>query len=62
MASLKVYQQKRKFSSTPEPKGLALSSSQKRFVIQKHAANRLHYDLRLENHGVMPKLGSSKGA
>ncbi len=61
MASLKVYQQKRKFSSTPEPKGLALSSSQKRFVIQKHAANRLHYDLRLENHGVMLSWAVPKG-
>src|SRR5260370_15668780 len=47
--SLEEYAKKREFEkcSEPEPK-LSKSGKGRRFVIQKHAASRLHYDLRLE--------------
>lgn len=54
--SLKEYAKKRDFGRTPEPAG---AESPKRppegliYVIQKHAASRLHYDLRLEENGVL---------
>ncbi|MDP8985770.1 MAG: DNA ligase D [Pseudomonadota bacterium] len=61
--SLARYQQKRDFSQTAEPSGrLAVSpSSQLRFVIQKHAASHLHYDLRLELDGVFKSWAVTKG-
>jgi bifunctional non-homologous end joining protein LigD len=47
--SLKEYARKRDFKNTPEPDAkLARSGKGRRFVIQKHAASRLHYDFRLE--------------
>ncbi len=57
------YRQKRDFTQTAEPSGrLAVSpSSQLRFVIQKHAARRLHYDLRLELDGVFKSWAVTKG-
>src|SRR5262245_55506107 len=47
---LATYRAKRDFSRTAEPRGEATvaSDGQLRYVIQKHAATRLHYDLRLE--------------
>ncbi len=59
---LKTYQKKRDFSRTPEPKGsqLASSNSQK-FVIHKHASRALHYDLRLEDEGVLKSWAIPKG-
>lgn len=60
--SLKVYQAKRKFTKTPEPRGLVHpSANQRRFVIQKHDATALHYDLRLEHNGVMLSWAVPKG-
>ncbi len=60
--SLKVYQAKRKFAKTPEPRGLVHpSANQRRFVIQKHDATALHYDLRLEHGGVMLSWAVPKG-
>ncbi|MFO7562505.1 MAG: DNA ligase D [Enhygromyxa sp.] len=53
MAGLEAYRQKRDFSSTPEPPGEPRESGERRFVIQEHAARRLHYDLRLEHEGVL---------
>src|SRR5271168_4648041 len=50
---LQVYRKKRNFSVTPEPRGRKQSRAGGRFVIQKHAARRLHYDLRLELDGVL---------
>lgn len=48
------YVKKRKFSKTPEPKTKEKKSSKKNiFVIQKHHASHLHYDLRLEIKGVL---------
>ncbi len=51
---LSQYKQKRKFSQTPEPKGKIKSSGKKLiFVIHKHWARNLHWDLRLEMNGVL---------
>lgn len=52
--TLTKYKQKRKFSETPEPKGkIKKSSGKKIFVIHKHYASHLHWDLRLEINGVL---------
>src|ERR1700744_4636287 len=61
--SLVRYQQKRDFSQTAEPSGerAVSSSSQLRYGIQKHAATRLHYDLRLELDGVFKSWAVTKG-
>ena len=50
--NLKGYQEKRDFKKTTEPQG-TLSGDGSLYVIQKHAASRLHYDLRLEKDGVL---------
>ncbi|HEX4078355.1 MAG TPA: DNA ligase D [Rhizomicrobium sp.] len=57
------YQAKRDFSKTAEPSGEAkvTSSPQLRFVVQKHDARRLHYDLRLELDGVFKSWAVTKG-
>ena len=44
---LKEYAGKRDFARTPEPAGSAIRGEGREFVVQKHAARRLHYDLRL---------------
>jgi bifunctional non-homologous end joining protein LigD len=67
---LKEYQRKRDFEKTAEPAGAtssgrksprAKSASELHFVIQKHDASRLHYDLRLEMDGVMKSWAVPKG-
>jgi bifunctional non-homologous end joining protein LigD len=58
---LQVYRKKRKFDVTPEPRGRAAKGKGNRFVIQKHAARRLHYDLRLELDGVMKSWAVTRG-
>ncbi len=55
------YERKRDFSRTPEPGPVIAPSSGDRFVIQKHAATRLHYDLRLEHDGVLWSWAVPKG-
>ncbi|MDD2861365.1 MAG: DNA polymerase ligase N-terminal domain-containing protein, partial [Acidiphilium sp.] len=61
MAKLAPYRKKRDFSTTAEPRGTAKSTSGNSFVIQKHAARRLHYDLRLELDGVMRSWAVTRG-
>ena len=58
---LQVYRRKRKFDVTPEPRGRKARDGGDRYVIQKHAARRLHYDLRLELDGVMKSWAVTRG-
>jgi bifunctional non-homologous end joining protein LigD len=58
---LQTYRKKRKFGITPEPRGRASRIKGNHFVIQKHAARRLHYDLRLEFGGVMKSWAVTRG-
>ncbi len=61
--ALSVYRAKRDFSKTDEPSGqskVALSP-RLRFVVQRHAARQLHYDLRLEFHGVFKSWAVARG-
>jgi len=60
MAGLRAYRAKRKFSVTAEPRG-KLGKRGYAFVIQKHAATRLHYDLRLQLDGVMKSWAVTRG-
>ena len=61
MAGLKTYRAKRKFGITAEPKGKVARRKGHAFVIQKHAARALHYDLRLELDGVMKSWAVTRG-
>ncbi|MDE1973033.1 MAG: DNA ligase D [Hyphomicrobiales bacterium] len=59
--ALDIYRKKRKFGVTAEPRGRKGHSGGHRYVIQKHAATRLHYDLRLELDGVMKSWAVTRG-
>ncbi|WP_088344511.1 MULTISPECIES: DNA ligase D [Rhodomicrobium] len=62
MATLAPYRKKRDFKTTSEPRGKrAKSEAGDSFVIQKHDARRLHYDLRLEMDGVLKSWAVTKG-
>lgn len=64
-AQLTEYRRKRDFGRTQEPSGEVTSAPARpgrlRFVIQKHAARQLHFDLRLELDGVMKSWAVPKG-
>jgi bifunctional non-homologous end joining protein LigD len=63
LRNLSTYRQKRDFEKTAEPSGEArvAPSKRRRFVVQKHDATRLHYDLRLEFDGVFKSWAVTKG-
>jgi len=60
---LSTYRAKRDFTKTAEPSGKAKApkSDRLRFIVQKHAATRLHYDLRLEYEGVFLSWAVTRG-
>jgi bifunctional non-homologous end joining protein LigD len=58
---LSEYARKRDFSITPEPSPGASGGPAGGFVVQKHAARRLHYDLRLELDGVLKSWAITRG-
>lgn len=60
--SLVKYKSKRNFSATPEPEGkIKKDNPSLSFVVQRHKASRLHYDLRLELDGVLKSWAIPKG-
>jgi bifunctional non-homologous end joining protein LigD len=59
--ALDVYRKKRKFGVTSEPRGGQIRRGGNAYVIQKHDATRLHYDLRLELDGVMKSWAVTRG-
>ena len=63
LKKLSTYRKKRDFGKTAEPSGdvKVAAAKQRRFVIQKHDATRLHYDLRLEFDGVFKSWAVTKG-
>ncbi|HEY2584778.1 MAG TPA: DNA polymerase ligase N-terminal domain-containing protein [Tepidisphaeraceae bacterium] len=67
-ASLKEYQAKRNFKKSPEPSGKGkprrkgdAKPGEHFFCVQKHLASHLHYDFRLEHHGVLLSWAVPKG-
>ncbi|MDD3480940.1 MAG: DNA polymerase ligase N-terminal domain-containing protein [Patescibacteria group bacterium] len=59
--ALEEYKKKRKFERTPEPKAEKGREDGSSFVVQKHNAQNLHYDFRLERSGVLVSWAVPKG-
>ncbi|KAK0340693.1 hypothetical protein LTR94_029474, partial [Friedmanniomyces endolithicus] len=55
------YREKRDFDRTAEPSGATEPTSGNGFVVQKHAASRLHYDFRLELDGTLVSWAVTRG-
>jgi bifunctional non-homologous end joining protein LigD len=60
-SSLREYHAKRNFTRTKEPRGALRRTTGDLFVVHKHAARRLHYDLRLELDGVLKSWAVTRG-
>ena len=58
---LERYRSKRDFARTPEPTPGPVGEGTGRFVVQRHRASRLHYDLRLEIRGVLVSWAIPRG-
>src|SRR5690349_20242339 len=58
---LDLYRRKRDFTVTSEPSGVEAGTAGNAYLIQKHAARRLHYDLRLEMDGVLKSWAVTRG-
>ncbi len=61
MSKLDEYNKKRDFKNTKEPEGKEEKRDENIFVIQKHDASNLHYDLRLEIDGTLKSWAVPKG-
>jgi DNA ligase D-like protein (predicted 3'-phosphoesterase) len=62
MGTSDTYEKKRDFGRTPEPRGGGRKPGERRlFVIQKHDARRVHYDVRIEVDGVLKSWAVPKG-
>jgi bifunctional non-homologous end joining protein LigD len=60
---LKTYRTKRRFDETPEPRGAKTrrkAAAPLRYLVQRHAATRLHYDFRIEHDGVLKSWAVTK--
>lgn len=58
---LATYEKKRDFDKTPEPSARVIDSSGNNFVVHRHHASHLHYDLRLEQDGVLKSWAVPRG-
>ncbi|MGD9966122.1 MAG: DNA ligase D [Hyphomonadaceae bacterium] len=61
VGDLAEYKRKRDFKKTTEPAGGVVKDAGGMFVVQKHAATRLHYDFRLEHDGVLMSWAVPQG-